>query len=158
MLLLEKSLAAAQKKDTHPGVLSFLFSFHSRHLSEIRLLYLEVQNKQEGSDGCQNVQTNYKDLARQKRPQQIEQGEDQRAGGHRQTAVEFVAAGFHLLALGLLHIEESQTDHGADTVAAENCDTQGGIYTHAHPAAFSHNRIYPLPIHEYTHSGSVPSI
>ena len=89
--------------------ISFLFSFHNRHLSQTGLLHLEIQNKQEGSESSQNIQACHKELARQQRPQQVEQGEDQRAGGNRQTTVEFVAAGFHLLALGFLHIEESQT-------------------------------------------------
>ena len=124
-----KGLRWSTKNRTPILVSGFLFC--SRDLSQPWLLNLEVQNEQEGGDRCQKVQSRHKELARQQRLQQIVDRENQGAGGNRQATVVFVGTGLHLLALGLLHIEERQPDHGTDAVGTQNDDAGDGIHTHA---------------------------
>ena len=94
---------------------------------QVGLLYLEVQNEQEGSKACQDVQTGDEDAAGKMAPQQIVPWENGGSVGHRQAPVILVGAGLHLLALGLLDVEKAQTAHGADAEEAEDGNARRGV-------------------------------
>ena len=88
------------------GGLNFLL--HTDELPEIRLLYPEVQDEQESGHCHQNMQHHHEHLAGKQGAQKIEHRKNQCAGGDRKAPVIFVAAGFHLLPLGLLDVEKAR--------------------------------------------------
>ena len=77
-------------------------------LTDIDFRHFEVQNEEKCHHDQHSMEDSCKNRIGKHTPQQVHHGENDRNGSHRKTAVKFVAACLHLLALRFQHIKKAR--------------------------------------------------